>query len=241
MPEKLERPSLIDLLMERLGDAILKDDGLGPGTPLPAERELAKQYGVNRTSVRHALNKLESLGLITTKHGIGSLVSDYTERGGAELLKYLVARSGRVDVALLDDILEVRAALGGEIARLATQRATDEDRGRLAEHVAALERTSADASAVQLAENAYFRELTLVTGNRALVFLTNSISAAYREHLPRFGHAFADAAEIRVGVRGIQEALVAGEAERAARCARAYLAANGRAMIAGLDDLSLSD
>lgn len=234
MQEKLERPRLIDLLMERLGESILDGDGLGPGTPLPAERELAKTYGVNRTSVRHALNKLESLGLITTKHGIGSLVADYTERGGAELLKYLVVRSGQVDVGLLADLLEVRAAIGGEIARLAAGRASADERARLAERLDDLESGPSDAKALQLAENGYFRELTLATGNRALVFLTNSISAAYRDHLPSFGHAFREPDAIRQAMRGIHEAVTAADADTAAERARTYLAANGRQMIEGL-------
>ena len=42
---------------------------LGPGSRLPAERDLAKQFHVNRASVRQVLKVLEMMGVLTQRVG----------------------------------------------------------------------------------------------------------------------------------------------------------------------------
>ena len=61
---------LVDLLRERM------ETGMIPHDKLPSERELTAQYGVSRTTVRLALQELESTGYIYRRHGKGTFVSD---------------------------------------------------------------------------------------------------------------------------------------------------------------------
>ena len=42
---------------------------LSPGDLLPAETELARQFGVNRSTVREAVRRLESAGLVGRESG----------------------------------------------------------------------------------------------------------------------------------------------------------------------------
>src|SRR5690625_3691211 len=44
---------------------------------LPTEAELAAEYGVSRSTVRSALQQLETLGLTITRHGMGIFVFAY--------------------------------------------------------------------------------------------------------------------------------------------------------------------
>jgi DNA-binding FadR family transcriptional regulator len=48
--------------------------GLGPGSRLPTERQLATDLGATRTSVRHALSVLEAEGLISREIGRGTFL-----------------------------------------------------------------------------------------------------------------------------------------------------------------------
>jgi GntR family transcriptional regulator len=63
-------------------------DGAYDGRSLPGERELAAQFGVARVTVRNALKRLESRGLVVRKHRSGTLpVSAPSASGNRQLLR----------------------------------------------------------------------------------------------------------------------------------------------------------
>jgi GntR family transcriptional regulator len=77
--------------------------GAGPGARLPSERELARQLGVSRTTLRQALHQLERDGLLTRRQGRrgGTFVNqpkldrDLRLAGGLpEVLRYHGHRAG---------------------------------------------------------------------------------------------------------------------------------------------------
>ena len=72
------RRRLHEDVAEQLRDAIL-DGRFAAGRKLPPERELAQEFGVNRTSVREALKVLEGLGLVTVRQGDGATDRDQPE------------------------------------------------------------------------------------------------------------------------------------------------------------------
>jgi len=49
---------------------------LAPGHRLPSERSLSEALGVNRLTLRRALNRLESQGMIVRQHGRGTFVAE---------------------------------------------------------------------------------------------------------------------------------------------------------------------
>ncbi len=64
---------------QRLAELILAESeraGLGPGSRLPTERQLAAGLGVTRSGVRHALAALEAGGLISREVGRGTFLSE---------------------------------------------------------------------------------------------------------------------------------------------------------------------
>jgi len=119
------RRRLHEDVAEQLRDAIL-DGRYAPGTKLPPERELAQEFGVNRTSVREAIKVLEGLGLVTVRQGDGATVRPVVD-ASLELLGPMIFHGGRVDVDLVAEMAEVLRPMLREMGRLAIARSRPGD------------------------------------------------------------------------------------------------------------------
>src|SRR6185295_5684562 len=119
------RRRLHEDVAEQLRDAIL-DGRFAPGTKLPPERELAAEFGVNRTSVRDAIKVLEGLGLVAVRQGDGATVRPLVD-ASLELLGPMIFHGGRIDLALVAEMAEVMRPLLLEMGRLAIERCQAKD------------------------------------------------------------------------------------------------------------------
>lgn len=108
-----------------------------PGERLPTEADLAKSFGVSRTTIREALRVLTSEGLIETSRGItgGSFVKRLDPAHVSEFLRNRLSVLVGTDGIEVADVLDARIALEVPAARWAAERRTDDE-------VAALERAS---------------------------------------------------------------------------------------------------
>ncbi len=98
-----------------------------PGDRLPGERDLARQFDVSRPIVRDALKALEGRGLVATRPGGGTHVSDVIGEVFAPPVMDLIAQNRKA----ASDYLEYRREVEGIAAELAARRATDDDRALL--------------------------------------------------------------------------------------------------------------
>ncbi|VVD83952.1 FadR/GntR family transcriptional regulator [Pandoraea terrigena] len=128
------RLRLSDMVYEQL-ETMVVEGRLAPGSALPSERDLAQQMGVSRPSLREALLRLESRGLIVGRAGGGYLVANASQPLLAEPLSQLMSRHSKT----VDDVLEMREVLEAKAVELAAARATPEDIARLAQALEALE------------------------------------------------------------------------------------------------------
>lgn len=109
-----------------VADQILKQIKNGPykpGTKLPPERVLAEQMEVGRPSVREAISALQIVGILESRPGDGSYVTDSI--GFDELMLSAFDVLEESDSPF--DILQVRKAIEIGIIYLAIKMATDED------------------------------------------------------------------------------------------------------------------
>src|SRR5580692_5002462 len=102
---------------------LIADHSIVPGSKFPPERELAKEFKVNRASLRQVLKVLEIMGVLTQRVGDGTYLSASAESILNEPLDFLV---------LLDDIshhelFETRLIVEPELTARAAARATDAD------------------------------------------------------------------------------------------------------------------
>jgi len=92
------------------------------GSKLPPEREMAETFNVNRTTLREALHKLETLELLEIRHGDGVYAKNFLESGNLDLIKVAVSMDGNNET--LFNVMEARLTIVPEIAALAAQRRT---------------------------------------------------------------------------------------------------------------------
>lgn len=91
-----------------------------PGDRLPSIKEFATQLGVGQTTVREALRRLESLGLIQILHGSGIYVR---ETARVPLSVNPIISSAPLDERMLHDLISVRRILETGAAELAAAQA----------------------------------------------------------------------------------------------------------------------
>ena len=103
---KIRRLSVVDQVSDSIKQSLL-DQVWKEGDKLPSEGELAEYYGVNRLSVRMALQKLSTLGLIETRVGEGSFVAHFSVQPiFSELAPLYDNKEGRRNVEQLRNLLE---------------------------------------------------------------------------------------------------------------------------------------
>src|SRR5271154_4113487 len=131
---------LYEQIVQQIEESILKGT-LKPGDQLPAERELAQQFGVSRTAVREAVKALREKGLVEAYSGRGTFVTDGTSQAVRQSLD-LMMKIGQPEGST--HLAEVRAILEPEIAALAAIRAQEPELATMREAVAVMDRAGED-------------------------------------------------------------------------------------------------
>ena len=203
MIRPLQRPvPLRQSVYDALIDLIVGGE-LPPGQHM-VETDLARQLGVSRQPIREALHRMEAEGWVDLRPSQGAFVHVPTD-------------------SEVDELLDVRALLEAETARLAAARgSTPAQLARLREICrdgeAAAE--AGDFGAAVTANNAFHAEVAAVGGNAVLAELADIVGRRvqwyYRMVAPERGHgSWAEHAEMI-------EAIESGDADRAQALARKH-------------------
>ncbi len=230
------RPRVAHEIVSQLRELIL-NGSFAVGDKIPPERELAERLGVNRGSLREAIKSLELIGLVRTRQGDGTRVTDFMRTAGIELVSHLLLRGGEApDLALLGEVLEFRVSFGRECARLAATRATPEQLARLREVAARNDAPDVDAVTMLRNDFDFYVELAAAAKNRVLLLLLNTIRGAVETYAPFFAGFKAPAAVIRLHEGELFAALEAKAAKGAEHLASEYprAAASSNCALAGV-------
>jgi DNA-binding FadR family transcriptional regulator len=140
-----------------------------PGARLPPERDLARQLGVSRPSVREALIALEVEGLVDVRIGSGIYVHGHGSRGNGKERPAVHAEAGPFE------LLRARYVIESECAALAAKSA---NRAQLAAIEAALivmqQEFEADKQPLS-GDRLFHVRIAEATGNGALVAVVNML------------------------------------------------------------------
>ena len=146
-------------LLERITDR-----SLSAGERLPPELELARQFGVNRSTVREALRELESAGMLRRHRGSKLMMVSRPER---DAVAGGVSRALALHDVSIRDVWEGLSILEPPIAEAAARQRRAADLVVIEATVERAMPRSASAAAAQAAN--FFRHVGEATHNRVLM------------------------------------------------------------------------
>jgi len=204
-------PRPVDAVLTQLRAAIV--DGSYPaGQHLPPERQLSATLGVSRLTLRAAVARLESEGLVRARQGDGVRVLDVMDNAGLAVLSH-------VDIVERPDILrsflELRRAVAIEAVAQACERATARDVALL-ERLAAEQTVETDQARYIERDVAFAREVLRAARAFATLLLFNTLIPISAAH-PEFSKALVDDRERSLAGYTVTIALIRGGDAEAAR------------------------
>lgn len=197
-----------------------------PGSLLPSERALTVQLKVSRTSVREALHRLETMGLLESRPGLGTFVQDPSRQvlQAAFVPQVLTNQTTLAELFDLREMIEVEAA--GRAAQHATEAQIEAIRHWAKEVEARIARN--DQEGHILADVEFHRQIIIATGNNILVNLMDSISGLLREMRFASSNIPELFPQVIQGHRAILKAIAAHDSEAARRAMQKHLAGVGK-------------
>src|ERR1044071_7630396 len=204
---------------------LIKRADLKPGDRLPPERELAKQLGISRPSLRAGLSSLISMGVLQSRQGAGTFLVDGPPALDSEPLRLLAELHG----FSYDHMFETRSILEVGAAGLAAERATGDQLATMSEEIAEMFAALKDPQQFLVHDIAFHRAVAAASGNPTLATLVEMVSAILyerrRDTIER-AHDFNEALELH---RRVYRAIRSRNAEEAREAMREHIVRAQRA------------
>lgn len=207
---------------QRVVDAIrgeIERGSLKRGDQLPPERELALQLGISRPIVRAGLRSLVTMGVLESRHGFGTFITDRPPALGSESLRLLAALHGFTR----QDMSGARCVLEAGVAGMAAEGASPGHLAALSEEVTGMFASLDNRSQFLVHEARFHRALAVAAGNPVLTALVEMISPLVSERRESPVDRTGDLKEAAHLHLRIYQAIRARDADRSAALVKEYL------------------
>ena len=213
------RSHTYELVLDRIEEQIVAGN-LRVGDRLPAERDLATQLGVSRSSVREAVRILQAQGVVTSSVGTGPRSGTVIAALPAEALTRMIRLHLALSSFELAELFDARVTLERSSARLAARLATPDDLAQLRALLEQMDEPWLPRELFNALDTEFHVALARASHNR----LVSDVTVALRNSLSRnIQQAFVSIADwdamrdtLTTEHHAIYEAVDAGDAEAAA-------------------------
>ena len=158
--KRVTKISISDEIAKQIMDLISRGE-LKPGDHLPSERELCKDFGASRSSLREALRCLSIVGVLNARVGEGTSVAEDGEKFLRKIIEWRLITE-RHDI---ENLLEVRMALEGVSAANTARHATEEQVEALRKLVAKMQASLDDEKAFAALDLEFHVAMAEASGN----------------------------------------------------------------------------
>lgn len=166
----LERKSISEQVASRIL-SMIKSGNLRPGDRLPTEAQMGIAFGISRPPLREALKALTLMGVLESRQGGRYTVTDLSPSRLVAPFNVMLS-IGEYDV---HEHFEARAVVDLELVRLATLRATGEQRARIMQHAVDGRAFYHDPVAFRLLDIEFHQSLNDAADNRLLTALAQGL------------------------------------------------------------------
>jgi GntR family transcriptional regulator, transcriptional repressor for pyruvate dehydrogenase complex len=170
------RQSLSDGLAERVRE-LIQTGTFQPGDRLPSIADMARRFGVGHPTLREALKKLETVGIVTIRHGSGV----YVGKDDNHLLIRNPVFSGGITRKLLLDLVEAREPVELTSARLAATNASERHLETMHTLLTRAEECLDDDAVLSDVNMAFHKEIAAASGNSVLAQMQDVLTRVFRE------------------------------------------------------------
>jgi GntR family transcriptional regulator, transcriptional repressor for pyruvate dehydrogenase complex len=167
---RVSKVSISDEIAQQIMDLIASGD-LKPGQRLPSERELCKDFGAGRSSLREALRCLSIVGVLNARVGEGTSVA----ADGGKFLGKIIEWRMITEKHDVENLLEVRIGLEGVAAANAAIRAKQKDLEHIEELLSQMREAVDDRKQFAALDLAFHIALAKASGNAFLIDLISMI------------------------------------------------------------------
>jgi GntR family transcriptional repressor for pyruvate dehydrogenase complex len=223
--QRVKQPKISDVIVERMEEMILEGT-LKPGQKLPPERELALQFEVSRPSLREAIQKLSAKGLLVSRQGGGTYVSE--DLGGSFMDPLLELFKTHPEAQY--DLLEFRHALEGVTAYYAALRSTPADKAAIKASYEALQihHENKEFDKEVAADVEFHLTIAASTHNMVLLHMMRALFSLLRQHIGDNLQNIYPKRDYRQKIHQqhykLMEAIFSGEPDTAQKAAHDHLA-----------------
>ena len=160
---KQENQAILNEIILQIRD-LINYKNLEPGDKLPSERKLSEMFGVSRSNVREAIQKLEFYGLLKSKPQSGTFVADI----GQVALNGMIEDIVRLEDPEFKDLVETRILLELKTCRLAALRRTESDLRQMEEALSAYEQKVLNGEDAVQEDLLFHLAIAEASGNRTM-------------------------------------------------------------------------
>ena len=173
-------PKPAEVVETRLITAIL--DGHFPiGESLPPERELAKQLGVTRPTLREALQRMARDGWIEIRHGRPTRVRNFWREGNLGVLSGIARFPQHAPAEFIPNLLTVRQLMAPTYFRAAVENSPKLTTELIRQVVDLVADSDAGPHSFARADWKLHHEMTVLSGNPIFALILNGFEQLYRQ------------------------------------------------------------
>lgn len=170
------KQSLSDSLAQRIRGMIKRGD-YTLGDRLPPIMEMARRFGVGHPTIREALKKLETMGIVEIRHGSGV----YITRSDDVLVLASPGYSGTVTKKLLLDLIHTRIPLEMHSVSEAIKNSTLEDLVELRRTLTTAGQNLGNDDVLNEVNMSFHRQIARASGNAVLTQLLDVLHDLFTE------------------------------------------------------------